>query len=154
MSKHQLRNEIRDLAEVLAEAVVKAISSRSLTELAAITNAKETAPKPRAGRPRTPAPKRVVKKAVAKPAKPVAATRRKPTTERVTPDEARAEVIAVLQTSKEWMKANEILAAAKKKPTPDLLGRLLRQLLGEGHIAKQGATRNTAYQITASGLAL
>lgn len=152
MSKNQLRREIQELAEILAESVVKAINSRSLAELAAITDAREDAPKVR--RASAPAPKRVTKKPVPASTKPTKPTRPKPVKESASPEETRAEVIRVLQTSKEWMKANAIFAATKKKPTPDLLGRVLRQLMEEGHIVKQGATRNTAYQITASGLAL
>lgn len=101
---------------MLAESVVKAFSSRSLAELAAITDAREDAPKVRRARASAPTPKRVAKKPVPASAKPTKPARPKPAKESASPEETRAEVIRVLQTSKEWMKANEILAATKKKP--------------------------------------
>lgn len=151
MSKSQLRKEISELAQVLADAVVKAISSRSLSELADITeNRAPTRPR-RAAVP-APTPKRVARKAASAPAKKAAASN--PPKERVSPEEARTQVLAVLKESKEWMKASAILDAMKKPCTTELLGRVLRELITEGHVVKQGATRNTEYQITASGLAL
>lgn len=150
MAKSQLQKEISALAAVLADAVVKAISARSLSELADITeNPVETT--------RRSAPKRarISKRAARKDAKVPAkkAPSNKPRKAPTTPDEARAGVLAALKESKEWLKAGAILDAVKKPVTADLLRRVLRELMGHGHIAKRGATRNTEYQITASGLA-
>lgn len=151
MSKSQLRKEISELAQILADAVVKAISSRSLSELADITEGREPA-KPRSA-PKAPPPAKRASNKATKPApkKPAAA---KPPKARVTPAEVRAGVLAALKESKEWMKAAAIVAAMKNAPAPELLNRVLRQLMIDGHVVKQGATRNTEYQITASGLAL
>jgi predicted transcriptional regulator len=155
MSKSSLRNEISELARALSDAIVKAINAHPLHELAALT---EGSARP-ARREAAPAPAKespARKSAPAKKAKPAPKKKPAPVAKKtpVSPAELRADIVAVLQSSKEWMKASALIAAAKKKPTNEALGRVLRQLLAEGHIAKQGATRNTEYQITASGLAL
>jgi hypothetical protein len=156
MSKSSLRNEISELARALSDAIVKAINAHPLHELAALTEGsarparREAAPAPAKESPARKSAPAKKKPAPAAKKKPAPVAKKTP----VSPAELRADVVAVLQSSKEWMKASALIAAAKKKPTNEALGRVLRQLLAEGHIAKQGATRNTEYQITASGLAL
>ncbi len=159
MSKSALRDVIRDLSKALADAIVKAINSHSLHELAALTDESSRAARPRS-KPATPAstPKASPAKAKTKTTgRPPAAKKKsapKPATSKVSPEDARNSIIAVLEDSKEWLSANDILAALEVRPKDDLFGRVLRALVSEGHVAKQGATRNTRYQITASGLAL
>jgi hypothetical protein len=161
MSKSALRDVIRDLSKALADAIVKAINSHSLHELAALTDESSRAARPRS-KPAAPAstPKASAAKAKTKAktrGRPPAAKKKsapKPATSKVSPEDARNSIIAVLKDSKEWLSANDILAALEVRPKDDLFGRVLRSLVSEGHVAKQGATRNTRYQITASGLAL
>lgn len=159
MSKSALREVIRDLSKALADAIVKAINSHSLQELAALTDESSGTNRVRS-KPAKPAstPKALPAKTKTKTkGRPPAAKKKsapKRATSKVSPEDARNSIVAVLKDSKEWLSANDILGALKERPTDDLFGRVLRALVSEGHVAKQGATRNTRYQITASGLAL
>lgn len=155
-----MEKAIRAMAEHLADQVVKLISSRTLKELAAFSadrriggggSSSRSAPvekaesKPAKSKAKA-KPAKAAAKPAAKPAKPAKSKVRQ------TPAEVSAAVLGVLKKSKDWMKATAIVSDLEHKPTTELLGRVLRDLVARGFITKRGATRATEYQITMSGL--
>ncbi len=152
-----MEKAIRAMAEHLADQVVKLISSRTLKELAAFSADRRLGPSRPAPveRAESKPARKGAKGKPAKPAKPAPAKGTKPAkraVSRATPAEVSASVLGVLKKSKDWMKAVAIIAELESKPTTELLGRVLRDLVARGFITKRGATRATEYQITMSGL--
>jgi len=155
MTNTEMEKAIRAMAEHLADQVVKLISSCTLKELAAFSSDRKLSPAraPREER----AESKPAKKAKGKPghpAKSAPAKIAKPAKKgpRATPAEVSASVLAVLKKAKDPMKAAAIIDALDSKPTTELLGRVLRDLVARGFVTKRGATRATEYQITMSGL--
>jgi hypothetical protein len=158
MTNSEMEKAIRAMAEHLADQVVKLISSRTLKELAAFSGERRSSPSRSAPAERAeskPSKKGGKDKPAKKSAKSAPAKASKPAKRsgpRATPAEVSAAVLGVLKKSKEFMKATAIIAALDSKPTTELLGRVLRDLVARGFITKRGATRATEYQITMSGL--
>lgn len=155
MTNTEMEKAIRAMAEHLADQVVKLISSCTLKELAAFSADRKNGP-PRAlreeqdeGKPANKTKKKPghsAKRASGKSAKSAKKGHR------TTHAEVSASVLEILKKAKDPMKAAAILDQLDPKPTHELLGRVLRDLIARGLVAKRGATRATQYQITMSGL--
>jgi predicted transcriptional regulator len=158
-----MKNTIRAMAEHLADQVVKLIGTMTLGQLSALSSdgraakpAAKAATKAKSATKAKPAAKAATKAARRErlerdtKAKAKSATKAKPAYAK--PAEASAAVLAVLTKSGEFMKAGAIIDALEYKPTTELLGRVLRDLVARGFVFKQGNTRNSEYQITASGI--
>jgi FKBP-type peptidyl-prolyl cis-trans isomerase len=163
MTNSEMKRAIREMAEQLAEQVVKMIGTRTLRELSSLSSDHRSTP---AARPA--AKKSSAKASTAKPkagaksakssaksaAKPAAKKSSKPASSgvRLTPTEVQATVLVALNSSKEFMRGQAIVDQLVYKPTTEMLGRVLRDLITRGLVVKRGLTRNSEYQITASGI--
>lgn len=157
MTNSEMKRAIREMAEQLAEQVVKMIGTRTLRELSSLSSDHRSTP---AARPA--AKKSSAKASTAKPAaksaessaKSAAKKGSKPASSgvRLTPTEVQATVLVALNSSKEFMRGQAIVDQLVYKPTTEMLGRVLRDLITRGLVVKRGLTRNTEYQITASGI--
>lgn len=157
MTNSEMKRAIREMAEQLAEQVVKMIGTRTLRELSSLSSDHRSTP---AARPA--AKKSSAKASTAKPAaksakssaKSAAKKGSKPASSgvRLTPTEVQATVLVALNSSKEFMRGQAIVDQLVYKPTTEMLGRVLRDLITRGLVVKRGLTRNSEYQITASGI--
>lgn len=170
MTNSEMKKAIRGMAEQLAEHVVKLLGSATLKELVALsegtkrpgtpalpapskpkaqlpaaTGTPATAAKTKAKPSKSKASKPKASKSKAKPSK----SKAKPAPARPTVDGIAHEIQEVLRKNGDYMKGAAILSALSAKPTSELLGRVLRNLMVRGLVTKKGLTRNSEYRLAA-----
>lgn len=152
MTNSEMKKTIRAMAEQLAEHVVKLLGSATLKELVALSEGTK-----RSGTPALPAPAKPKAQLPAATGTPATASKSKaktsksakPAPARPTADGIAHEIQEVLRKNGDYMKGAAILSALSAKPTSELLGRVLRNLMVRGLVTKKGLTRNSEYRLAA-----
>ncbi len=150
----ELRKAIKEMAEELAEGVIKMISSMSLKQLAALTG---NSPAPRSlaepkseSKPARSKSAAAPSKAKSKPAK--AVSPRKPNRRKGAEiEKLRRGVLDVLKRSDDWMAAKEIGQAIGKGVKTDDLSFPINYLRDRGLVSKKGDRSLAKYKITEAG---
>jgi len=153
MTNSEMKKAIRGMAEQLAEHVVKLLGSATLKELSALSEGAKRPASSASAKPKAQLPAKSEKPAKsAKSAKPAKATKpakaakaTKPAAPRPTAADVSADVQKVLKANGDYMKGKAIIAELVTKPTDELLGRVLRDLIARKLVVKRGLTRNSEY---------
>lgn len=160
----ELRRAIKDMAESLADGVVKLIASMSLKELAALTGTSpsaarsivETRSTKERQKPSAKASARTDRKSDQKPSRPskTASRARKLNRRKGTEiEKLRKGVLEALKGSDEWLSAKEIGAKIGRGVGSEDLSFPINYLRDRGLVAKQGDRSKAQYKITDAGRA-
>ena len=147
---------VRAHSEKLAGEVLTVISRASVADLIKLTGAKSDSARVAAATAAASTSKSAKKpatKASAKPAPKAKGKSAKPAPKsgggkRLTPQQHSAAVLATLASFSEPVKSAKIVEKLEVKPSVELLGRVLRDLVSRGEVAKSGNTRATLYRVT------
>jgi len=161
-SNAELRKAIKEMAEGLAEGVVKLISTMSLKQLASLTGEGPSLARALAERSESrPAPKAKAKgkakptpaRKPGRPAKPAPKERKLNRRKGTEIEKLRKGVLEALKGTDEWLSAKEIGAKIGRGIGTDDLSFPINYLRDRGLVQKEGDRSQTRYKITDAGRA-